>query len=311
MRRGHVINFALAAFGVSGGAVVAAVIGLATDASHDQFWVGLLIGATVIAALAVVVALILALGDKEEAEELGRRGKMLPLIGMILCGVGLAGFGAWYFWPASAPSTVKARAANMPRTPVELPTTTVTSVSRTAATAPEARLHMEVRRGAPHEHTAEAALSPSPSSALKRLIAYDAPRIDQNTVRDSAGTLNYFRVASTSISNVGSDTITLTIKKFEVAVDGVVVITSLSASTPRIVAQTQSVPAEVRPPEPGVLIRTDAKVLTIRLEFQYDTIPPSGIRTSGRTFLYPVNWANGPDNAPLLNSPQVVDQYER
>jgi len=116
MRRAHAINIALSLFGVFGGGVVAAVIGLATDAVHHSFWVGFLVAMIIGAIAAAVAVLVGAFGDRETTERLEESRKMLPLLGMIIFGAGFAICTAWYFWPlkankpavaAAAPSTAK------------------------------------------------------------------------------------------------------------------------------------------------------------------------------------------------------------
>lgn len=83
MRRGHVINFALGGFGVFASAALSAAIGVATDTTHRSFLGECFAGSAIIATVAGIVALVGALGDKDEAQRLERRRRMLPLVGMI------------------------------------------------------------------------------------------------------------------------------------------------------------------------------------------------------------------------------------
>jgi len=101
MRPAHVVTISTTIFGVAAGGVVAFIIGLATAPTYHQFWLGSFVIASVIAILSGAVALIQALADKEESQALERRRKMIPLIGMIISGIALVGFGSWYFWPSA------------------------------------------------------------------------------------------------------------------------------------------------------------------------------------------------------------------
>jgi hypothetical protein len=108
MRAANVVSLSTAVFGIAGGGVLASIVGLATDPAHRQFWVGCFVACGVVAALSGIVALVQALADKEETDDLRERHKMIPLICMIVCGVGLVGFGTWYFWPPAKHATVAA-----------------------------------------------------------------------------------------------------------------------------------------------------------------------------------------------------------
>jgi hypothetical protein len=50
----------------------------------------------------ILLAAAAILAVRGEAEKQGAKKRMLPLIGMIVFGIGFIGCAAWYFWPANA-----------------------------------------------------------------------------------------------------------------------------------------------------------------------------------------------------------------
>ena len=314
MRREHVITFAATIFGVASGAVVAAIIGLATDgaAEHRPFWIGFFVAAAIIAIASGVIACIAAFADKEEVERLERRHKMIPLVGMIICGVGLIGLGAWYFWPSP-------QAMHSARTAASVRSAPTSQVEAAFSPAPPQAVAAHSiggqggalpRQAAPPEPAFHAPAPTAQAVPLRRLIAYEPPQIDQTTVTAGANTDFFLRVATTFIRNVGDDTITLSIPRFDVTFDGQAAF-SAPTEKPLVLQQTQVATFQARPPEPGIIIPRTAKLLTIDLEVDYDTIPKTGVRRSIRHVEYDVNFANGLNSPPLLNSPRITDADER
>jgi hypothetical protein len=58
-------------------------------------------------------------------------------------------------------------------------------------------------------------------------------------------------------------------------------------------------------------ILPDAKSISVEIEVDYNTIPETGVRRSYKKLSFPVNWANGTDQPPLLNSHTIVDEWEQ
>ncbi len=50
-------------------------------------------------------AVLIAIRGERDAEREGAKNRMIPLIGMIVCGIGFLGFAAWYFWPTQTQLT--------------------------------------------------------------------------------------------------------------------------------------------------------------------------------------------------------------
>ncbi len=61
--------------------------------------IGVILVTAAIAILCLGKALILAFKDEEHVSKIEQRRKMMPLIGMVVFGVGFIGCAAWYFWP--------------------------------------------------------------------------------------------------------------------------------------------------------------------------------------------------------------------
>ena len=57
--------------------------------------------AIVTLALFALAAGLAIRGEREAEREEGAKKRMIPLIGMILCGLGFVAFGGWYFWPSA------------------------------------------------------------------------------------------------------------------------------------------------------------------------------------------------------------------
>lgn len=105
MRREHFVNFTLWFAAFMGAVALTAVPGLLTDQTHAALWVALFVIGLALMAVLLVVAVVAALGDKEERRVLEKRNKMIPLVGMVICGVGLLAFASWYFWPSRQTSS--------------------------------------------------------------------------------------------------------------------------------------------------------------------------------------------------------------
>lgn len=59
-----------------------------------------------------------------------------------------------------------------------------------------------------------------------------------------------------------------------------------------------------------ITIPLETKEIIFEFEIDYDTIPETGIRRSYRKIAYPLNWANGKSNAPLIE-PNILDEWEK
>jgi hypothetical protein len=93
-------------------AISAVPLGLAMSVAPDYFralkaypgtffWSG--IGLT---AFLLVLAAIIAIRGERAAEREGAKKRMIPLVGMILFGIGFIGCASWYFWPTSETALV-------------------------------------------------------------------------------------------------------------------------------------------------------------------------------------------------------------
>jgi hypothetical protein len=105
MRREHFINITLWVGAFWGAVALMGVAGSVTDLVHRVLWNACAIVGFALMGLCFVTALVAAISDKREREELGKRKKMIPLIGMVACGIGLIGFAVWYVWPTSRENT--------------------------------------------------------------------------------------------------------------------------------------------------------------------------------------------------------------
>ncbi len=116
MRREHFITFAQAFGGIFGAAALMAAPLLILDPPHHTLWLACFLIGLALMAVCFGAALVTALGDRAERQDLERRGKMIPLIGMVACGAGLLAFSGWYFWPTPALKTVPVAAKAAPST---------------------------------------------------------------------------------------------------------------------------------------------------------------------------------------------------
>ena len=92
-------------------------------------------------------------------------------------------------------------------------------------------------------------------------------------------------------------------------VDGGPIMATADPGVPIIITQTQRSLFQV-PGSKNAPISVDAKAITVEFEVSYDTIPKTGVRRSYRKITYPLNWANGKDNPPLLE-PKTIDEWEK
>jgi hypothetical protein len=144
-----------------------------------------------------------------------------------------------------------------------------------------------------------------PIKPLRRLIAYS--RLDLIAPWDGkAPKLHGYNVR---VDNVSSDTITSRIMFVRADVDGEQIMATAEPGSPVIIPQTQGSTFQVRGTN-DLPISLDAKAITVEFEVNYDTIPETGLRRSYRKMVYPLNWANGKENAPLLE-PKTIDEWEK
>jgi hypothetical protein len=64
------------------------------------------------------------------------------------------------------------------------------------------------------------------------------------------------------------------------------------------------------PEERDKPIPFDAKNIVVEFEVDYDTIPETGNRKSYKEITFPINWANGQNNRPLLESKTTAEREE-
>jgi hypothetical protein len=64
------------------------------------------LGFSFVTLLALVGVAILVWGWWPDLRALGGKRRMIPLIGMIVCGIGFFGFAGWHFWPVQIPMVV-------------------------------------------------------------------------------------------------------------------------------------------------------------------------------------------------------------
>jgi hypothetical protein len=140
---------------------------------------------------------------------------------------------------------------------------------------------------------------------FRRLIAYS--RLDPVVPWD--GKAPKFAGYDVRVDNVSSETITSRIMFVRADVDGERVLATADAGAPVIIPQTQGSLFQARRSEDAP-ISVDAKAITVEFEVNYDTIPETGIRRSYRKIMYPLNWANGKNNPPLLE-PKTVAEWEK
>jgi hypothetical protein len=58
-----------------------------------------LLASSVVTLVLLAIAAIVAIRAEREAERRGAKKRMVPLVGMIVCGIAFLGFASWYFWP--------------------------------------------------------------------------------------------------------------------------------------------------------------------------------------------------------------------
>ena len=135
---------------------------------------------------------------------------------------------------------------------------------------------------------------------LRRLIAYG--HLDLIVPWDGKALL--FRGYNVRVDNVSDDTIRVHIMFLNAYVDEVQLI-AIGPSSPRIVPQTQGTTFQTKRHEDAP-ISMDARTIMIEFEFNYDTVPETGVRRSYRKIAYPLNWASEYNPAqvefkPLMN----------
>jgi len=144
----------------------------------------------------------------------------------------------------------------------------------------------------------------STAKPLRRLISYT---LDLNVPWD--GQSAKFHGYNVRVNNVSNDTITSRVMFARADVDGDSVMATDGPGPPVIIPQTQGTSYQISRIE-DALISGDAKAITVEFEVNYDTIPETGVRRSYRKLTYPLNWANGKNNPPLLES-KPVDEWEK
>jgi len=144
---------------------------------------------------------------------------------------------------------------------------------------------------------------------LKRLIAYTQSDLD--VPWDSATATASIHGFNLRVANVSDDTITAHLAILRVDVDGTEILKIPKASDPIIVPQTQGATFQYFRANGDFPIPWDAKIVTVEFEVDYDTIPETGTRQSYRKLSYPINWANGKDKPPLLNSHTTSEEWEK
>jgi hypothetical protein len=142
---------------------------------------------------------------------------------------------------------------------------------------------------------------------LKRLIAYGSFALDAQW-KNNAAWLHGFRVR---VNNVSDDTITANVQSLAVKIDDNIAIQLDKPGTPIIIPQTQGTDFQAHLTEEDKPILPDAKSISVEIEVDYNTIPETGVRRSYKKLSFPVNWANGTDQPPLLNSHTIVDEWEQ
>jgi hypothetical protein len=143
------------------------------------------------------------------------------------------------------------------------------------------------------------------SKPLRRLIAYG--RLDLLTQWN--GKVLLFNGYNIGINNAGDDTITSSVKLFHAYFDDNKVMAFDIPSKPSIVPQTMGYTCTLKQ-DNDILVPEDAKEIIVEFEVDYDTIPESGLRRSYRKISYPINWANGKNNQPLLE-PRIINEWEK
>jgi hypothetical protein len=150
----------------------------------------------------------------------------------------------------------------------------------------------------------EKQFSTEPEKPLRRLIAYNL-----DLVAPWGGQSAKFHGYNVRVNNVSGDTITARLMFVRAEIDGESVMATDGPGAPVIIPQTQGSLFQVGRSDDHS-ISSDAKAITVEFEVNYDTIPETGVRTSYRKLTYPLNWANGKNNAPLLE-PKPVDEWEK
>ena len=140
---------------------------------------------------------------------------------------------------------------------------------------------------------------------LKRLIAYI--RLDP---RIPGGTDPLFHGYIIGVANVSDDTITARLMFVRVNLDDAVIMSVVGTNDPVIIPQTQAAFFENSLPN-DVPISANATMMTVEFEVDYNTIPETGVRKSYRRIAYPLNWANGKNRPPLLDSPRTLEEWEK
>jgi hypothetical protein len=161
----------------------------------------------------------------------------------------------------------------------------------------------------PHQLLAGPSKStPRAEAPLKRLISYDLPTISVNSTPDGKHAL--FQGVAFYVTNTSSDTITAHVHFTDISIDGNVVLTDSAPPKSFILAQGKTELAQLNRQSPGILLDQSTKNLHVGFEVIYDSIPASGRRISYKLVDYPINFANGLDRLPLVNSSQVLEETE-
>lgn len=162
------------------------------------------------------------------------------------------------------------------------------------------------REAARPESPSWARRAPTPVAHLKRLITYDLPNPIANNGLESKTEL--LKGIELIITNASDETITVMVDFDQLDVDGAIVLSPYKTQVATIIQQGKVLGFRIsRPNEPFVV---DASMSAIHAGFtiKYDTIPPTGERTSSRSLEFPISWN---EQGHLIAPPTIVKQGER
>jgi len=145
---------------------------------------------------------------------------------------------------------------------------------------------------------------------LKRMLALDPPNITLGSNKVGDITVGYVKGINVLATNVGSDELRMKVKFMHVWIDDQLIITCPDAGW-GVISQTQHTAPGCKYDGMGIPIPPSATKITADFEFDYDTIPETGIRSSYRKMSMAVTWNNGKNNPPLLGDAQRVEERER
>jgi hypothetical protein len=301
MRRDHIFNIVLALATLCGGGALAAAYAVVSDPIHAALWRVCAVVGFILLGLGLLAVTGIAVGDRKEREAIEGRRKMVPLVGVVICGIGLIVFAGWYFWPQSkAPAKVETRGVGL--APSRQPASQAASGHGGAAIVNQGHVDNAQASGNRHEGphgfignaTANHNLSlsgaaPAPSTsaaALDRPLAYDSMGLV--TSWSAEGSLSISGLTY-GVHNTGDRMVKLWVSALKVTADDLVVMYGVPPKPKfTFINKSQGWDGNIDRSEGAIDVGSDRKVVTVYIVFDYDTLPEEGIRHSAYTVRFSV-----------------------